>query len=417
MLGNGLRVVFSPDRAAPVAGVAVAYDVGTRSESPGRAGFAHLFEHLMFQGSVGLRRSAHARCVERSGGSFSGSTHLDHTMYSEVAPANALERLLYLESDRMRGLRLTEASLANQISVVKEEIRTNVLSRPYAGFPWPRLAPVMFGSFANTHDGHGSFADLEAASLADAAEFFDRHYTSRNAVLSVCGDFDPDRVARHVERFFEDVPDRAAPARVDLGEPEPEGGRACYRDPVAPLPAVAWGWRVPDPVGALADFLPHVLLAGLLAAADGGRLVRRLVVADRSATSVTARAGLLGDAFTLRDPSALVFQARMPAAGTADRVLAGAFQEMDVLARRGPEAGELAGVVAQAVAGLLGKTDSVLGRARRLAVFELQRAAPELLGELPALLAAVGPDRVRGAAAQLTPDRCVSIELIPAAGA
>ena len=156
-LPNGLRVVLAPDRSAPVVGVAVVYDVGIRSEPEGRTGFAHLFEHLMFQGSANLEKLAHFRHVQGAGGTFNGSTHLDYTDYFEILPSNALERALFLEADRMRGPRLTEENLRNQIDVVKEEIRVNVLNRPYGGFPWLKLPPVMFDTFPNAHDGYGSF--------------------------------------------------------------------------------------------------------------------------------------------------------------------------------------------------------------------------------------------------------------------
>ena len=142
-LANGLRVLVVPDPATPVVGVAVHVDVGFRSEPEGRTGFAHLFEHLMFQGSESLEKLAHFRHVQSSGGVFNGSTHQDYTDYFEVLPAAALERALFLEADRLRAPTLTEANLRNQIDVVKEEIRLNVLNRPYGGFPWILLPPVL----------------------------------------------------------------------------------------------------------------------------------------------------------------------------------------------------------------------------------------------------------------------------------
>ncbi len=189
-LPNGLRVVLAPDRSAPVIGIAVVYDVGIRSEPEGRTGFAHLFEHLMFQGSESLEKLAHFRHIQGAGGTFNGSTHLDYTDYYEMLPSNALERALFLEADRMRGPRLTEENLHNQVDVVKEEIRVNVLNRPYGGFPWLKLPPVLFSTFPNAHDGYGSFDDLESATVNDAAEFFERYYAAGNAVLAVAGDLD-----------------------------------------------------------------------------------------------------------------------------------------------------------------------------------------------------------------------------------
>jgi predicted Zn-dependent peptidase len=219
-LPNGLRVVLAPDRSAPVVGVAVVYDVGIRSEPEGRTGFAHLFEHLMFQGSASLEKLAHFRHVQGAGGTFNGSTHLDYTDYYEMLPSNALERALFLEADRMRGPRLTEENLRNQVDVVKEEIRVNVLNRPYGGFPWLKLPPVLFETFPNAHDGYGSFDDLQAATVADAAEFFERYYAVGNAVLAVVGDLDVARATELVERHFGDVPARPAPPRPDFAEPD-----------------------------------------------------------------------------------------------------------------------------------------------------------------------------------------------------
>ena len=143
-LRNGLRVVLAPDRSAPVVAVAVYYDVGIRSEPEGRTGFAHLFEHLMFQGSASLQKMEHVKYVQSSGGTLNGSTRLDYTNYFEALPSNALERALFLEADRMRAPAVTEENLANQIAVVKEEIRVNVLNQPYGGFPWLTLPPVLF---------------------------------------------------------------------------------------------------------------------------------------------------------------------------------------------------------------------------------------------------------------------------------
>jgi zinc protease len=414
VLGNGLRLVLCPDRDAPVACVTVVYGVGSRTEPAGRSGFAHLFEHLMFQGSTGVDRSGHARHVQGAGGSFTGSTHFDYTQYTDVAPSNALERLLYLEADRMRRLRLTERSLANQVRVVQEEIRDKVLSRPYGGFPWPRLAPVMFESFADRHDGYGAFADLEAATLEDAAAFFERHYSSANAVVCVCGDVDPDRALRLLERHFGDVQARPAPPAAAAAEPEPTGGRrASVRVPEAPLPALAWAWRLPDPVARLALFLPNLLVAELLAGSCGARLTERLVNRDGGATTVSGRVGFLGDPLGVRDPTVLVFQARLPAHGDPEKVLLAADEETERLAADGPGGPELSGARARVTASLLRETDSVTGRALRMAVFELQRADPGLVCEIPDLLAGIDARRVRDAAARLTADRRATLELVP----
>jgi predicted Zn-dependent peptidase len=417
-LDNGLRVVLTPDRSAPVVGVAVIYDVGIRSEPQGRTGFAHLFEHLMFQGSENLEKLAHFRHVQGAGGTFNGSTHLDYTDYFEVLPSGALERALFLEADRMRGPRLTEENLRNQVDVVKEEIRVNVLNRPYGGFPWLKLPPVMFETFPNAHDGYGSFADLESATVQDAQDFFDHYYACGNATLAVAGDFDVAKATEMIKRHFGDVPARPAPARPDFDEPGLTAERReVYTDRLAPLPAVAGGYRVPDPIGDFTGFLPYLVLAEVLTDGDASRLVERLVQRDRSVTSIGGYIGFMGDEFQVRNPTALLLQAHMPPGGDADKVLRTIDEELDRLSTGGLAAGELERTQARIATHLLRDTDAVLGRALPMAVLELQRGRPELLNELPKLVGEVTEAQIVAAAAALRPDRRATVEVIPGAAA
>jgi predicted Zn-dependent peptidase len=412
-LPNGLRVVLSPDSSAPVVGVAVVYDVGIRSEPEGRTGFAHLFEHLMFQGSANLDKLAHFRHVQGSGGTFNGSTHFDYTDYYETLPANALDRALFLEADRMRGPRLTEENLRNQVDVVKEEIRVNVLNRPYGGFPWLKVPPVMFDTYPNAHDGYGSFDDLEAATVADAAEFFDKYYAAGNAVLAVSGDFAVDAARALVERHFSDVPARPAPELPNFAEPDLTGERRdSYTDRLAPLPAVASAWRVPDPLRDLPGYLPYVVLAEVLTDGDASRLVDRLVLRDRAVTSVGGYIGFMGEPFAVRDPTAVLLQAHLPPGGDVEKVLRTIDEEADRLANEGLAAGELARTQARMVTHLLRDTDAVLGRAMQMAVLEVQRGEPELLNELPRLVGAVTEEQIRAAAASLTVARRATVEVV-----
>nr|WP_221375692.1 pitrilysin family protein [Actinoplanes polyasparticus] len=417
-LANGLRVVLTPDRSAPVVGVAVVYDVGIRSEPEGRTGFAHLFEHLMFQGSENLEKLAHFRHVQGAGGTFNGSTHLDYTDYFEVLPSGALERALFLEADRMRGPRLTEENLLNQIDVVKEEIRVNVLNRPYGGFPWLRLPPVLFSTFPNAHDGYGSFGDLDSATLADAQAFFDRYYACGNATLAVAGDFDVAKATEMIHRHFDDVLARPAPPRPDFDEPDLTGEkRDVYTDKLAPLPGVAGAWRVPDPIGDFEAYVPYVVLAEVLTDGDASRLVERLVQRDRTVTSIGGYIGFMGDEFQVRNPTALLLQAHMPPGGDAEKVLRTVDEEMDRLAVDGLKPGELERVQARIATHLLRDTDSVLGRALPMAVLELQRGRPEMLNELPKLIGEVTEAQIAAAAATLRPERRATVEVVPGAGA
>jgi predicted Zn-dependent peptidase len=415
-LPNGLRVVLSPDRSAPVIGVAVVYDVGIRSEPQGRTGFAHLFEHLMFQGSANLEKLAHFRHVQGAGGTFNGSTHLDYTDYFETVPSNALERMLFLEADRMRGPRLTEENLKNQIDVVKEEIRVNVLNRPYGGFPWLKLPPVMFSTFANAHDGYGSFGDLDSATVDDAKAFFDRYYASGNATLAVAGDFDVAGATAMIQRHFGDVPARPAPPLPDFDEPAPDAERRdVYTDRLAPLPGVASAWRVPDPIAGFDEYLPYVVLAEVLTDGEASRLVERLVQRDRSVTSIGGYIGFMGDEFQVRNPTALLLQAHMPPGGDAEKVLRTVDEELDRLVHDGLAPGELERTQARIATHLLRDTDAVLGRALPMAVLELQRGRPELLNELPKLVGEVTEAQIVTAAAALRPDRRATVEVLPGA--
>jgi predicted Zn-dependent peptidase len=407
-------VVLAPDRSAPVVGVAVVYDVGVRSEPEGRTGFAHLFEHLMFQGSENLEKLAHFRYVQGAGGTFNGSTHLDYTDYFETLPSNALERALFLEADRMRGPRLTEENLRNQVDVVKEEIRVNVLNRPYGGFPWLNLPPVIFDTFPNAHDGYGSFEDLSSATVAEAADFFRTYYACGNAVLAVGGDLDVAEATTLIERHFGDVPARPAPPRPNFAEPDLSAERRrSYADKLAPLPAFASAWRVPDPIGDFAGYLPFVVLAEVLTDGDAARLVERLVQRDRTVTSVGGYLGFMGDPFDVRDPTALLLQAHLPPGGDVDKVLRVVDEEIDRVATDGLTDGELARTQARMATHLLRGTDAVLGRVLRLAVLEQQRGEPGLLNDLPRLVAEVTEEQIRAAAATLLPCRRATVEVVP----
>jgi zinc protease len=175
-LENGLRVVISPDRTAPVATLGVYYHIGFRLEPRGRSGFAHLFEHMMFQGSEHAGKMMHIKLINSSGGVLNGSTHYDVTNYYESIPSNALERVLWLEADRMRALKVDDENLRNQRDVVKEEVRVNVLNQPYGGFPWLDLPPIAFRNWPNAHNFYGDFADLDAATLDDVQQFFSTYY-------------------------------------------------------------------------------------------------------------------------------------------------------------------------------------------------------------------------------------------------
>lgn len=400
-LPNGLRVLLVPDPATPVVGVAVHVDVGFRSEPEGRTGFAHLFEHLMFQGSESLEKLAHFRHVQGSGGVFNGSTHQDYTDYFEVLPAAALERALFLEADRLRAPKLTEENLRNQVDVVKEEIRLNVLNRPYGGFPWILLPPVLYDTFPNAHNGYGDFSELEQASLDDAAAFFDTYYAPGNAQLTVAGPIDVDTTLAWVDAHFGDIPARPTPERPSFAEPAPGAERRqSVLDAHAPLPALAMGFRLPDPGADLDGYLAHVLLASVLGDGEAARLQRRLVHADGLVTDVSASAGLMGS-LDARDPDTFTVTAVHPAAVEPDRVIGAVDEELEKLAASPPSADELARQVARWSAALHQENDRVMYRMLGLGARELLYGRAEITLELTDRLAALTPAQVAAAAGAL----------------
>ncbi|MGD8276753.1 MAG: pitrilysin family protein [Gemmatimonadota bacterium] len=207
-LGNGLRVVLSRDASVPVVAINLWYGVGSRNERPGRTGFAHLFEHMMFQGSENVPETAHFALVEKAGGTLNGSTWLDRTNYYETLPSHYLELGLWLEADRMGGLlpAMTQEKLDNQRDVVKNERRWRVDNQPYGDWDERIQALVFPPEHPYHHSVIGSMEDLDAASLADVEAFFRTYYTPNNAVLTLCGDFDPDQAMTQVERYFGAIP-------------------------------------------------------------------------------------------------------------------------------------------------------------------------------------------------------------------
>src|SRR6478736_5642334 len=201
-LDNGLKVVLSPDKTAPTVGVGVYYNIGFRIEPRNRTGFAHLFEHMMFQGSQNLGKMEFIQLVQKNGGILNGSTRFDFTNYFEVMPAHKLETALWAEADRMRGLQITQENLTNQQGVVKNEVKVNVLNQPYGGFPWLDLPQAANTNWYNAHNFYGDLEHLDAATLDDVRQFFKTYYTPSNAVLVVSGDIDPAQTLQWVRQYF-----------------------------------------------------------------------------------------------------------------------------------------------------------------------------------------------------------------------
>lgn len=412
-LPNGLRAVLHQDRSAPATGVAVHYDVGFRSEPQGRTGFAHLFEHLMFQGSESLERLEHFHRVQAAGGSANGSTHQDYTDYYQVVPSAALEQALFLEADRMRAPRLTDENLRTQLDVVKEEIRLNVMNRPYGGFPWTVLPGLLYDSYPNAHNGYGDFSDLEKATLEECAAFFDTYYAPGNAVLTVAGDFDADSATELIHRHFGDIPGRPTPPAVELGEPALRAARTGqHLDVHAPLPALAVGYRMPDPSTDVDAYLAHMVLCLLLTGGESSRLKQRLLHRTPLVTDVSSGCGLFG-ALSARTPDTFLVVATHLPSTAPEQLLAVLDEELEDLARQGPQDRELAGATARAAAGAHRRYDGLDARTRALGALEVLFGMAELVDELPQRLGRVTAEQLAAAAGALRPDSRAALVLTP----
>jgi zinc protease len=301
-LANGLKVVVAPDEVAPVVTVGVYYKIGFRLEPQGRSGFAHLFEHMMFQGSANAPKTQHIKLINSSGGLLNGSTHYDLTNYYEAVPSNALERVLWLEADRMRALKVDDENLINQRDVVKEEVRVNVLNQPYGGFPWLDMPPVAYRNWANAHNFYGDFADLDAASLADVQTFFKTYYVPNNAVLLLLGDVKRDEGIALAQKYFGDIPRGAAPPFADPNEPQQtEERRGDVEEKFGTLPAMAIGYPVPPRRSA--EWHAMALLDQALHGGRAGRVYRGLVLEKQIAVEAD---GGINDLFGYNGPTQMV---------------------------------------------------------------------------------------------------------------
>jgi len=298
-LGNGLHVVVAPDSTAPVVTVGVYYKIGFRLEPQGRSGFAHLFEHMMFQGSENAAKMQHIKLINSSGGVLNGSTMYDVTNYYQAVPSNALERVLWLEADRMGSLKVDGENLCNQRDVVKEEVRVNVMNQPYGGFPWLDMPPVAFRNWANAHNFYGDFVDLDAASLADVQTFFRTYYVPNNAVLLILGDVNSTDGFALAEKHFANIPAGPPPKFADSSEPkQSEERRGSVLEKFGTLPAMAIGYVLPQ--RRTADWCAMALLDQALHGGRAGRIYRELVLEKQLAVEAD---GGIDDIFGYNGPS------------------------------------------------------------------------------------------------------------------
>ena len=284
-LSNGLRVILVVDHSAPVYSIDVCYDVGSRNERPGRTGFAHLFEHMMFQGSANVGKGEHFILVMNNGGGMNGTTNNDRTTYFEELPKNQLDLSLYLEADRMRSLNINKANVDNQRNAVQEERRQGIDNQPY-GRASLDLDSLSYDNFAYKHSVIGTMSDLNAASVQDVADFFRIYYAPNNAVLTLVGDFDPDAALAKVKQYFDGIPRQPDPPKVDLAEEPHYGERSeTIADPLARLPEIDVAYHVPP--GDTAGNFAAQELAIIWGQGESSRFYQHLVKDKQLASSVS----------------------------------------------------------------------------------------------------------------------------------
>jgi len=413
-LANGLRLVIAEDRSAPVVAVNLWYAVGSKHETPGKTGFAHLFEHVMFQGSAHVAKAEHFGLIQAAGGTMNGTTWLDRTNYFETVPSHQLELVLWLEADRMGTLldALSQENLDNQREVVKNEKRWSYDNRPYGSWTERLLA----GLYPPTHPYHhptiGSMEDLDAASLEDVSAFFRTHYAPNNAVISIVGDVDPDQVRAWVEHYFGAIPaNPALPIQLgDLSLPLTLGGeeRVTIEDKVT-LPRIYWGFRSP----ALGDTRLDALdLAGqILAGGKGSRLYQRLVRDGQLAQDVTLFSlGLIGGA------SVTAGWATARPGVDLGKLEAAYWDELQRIAVEPPSADELARAKALIEADELGSLQRVEERADRLSMYATLFDDPDVANQMLPRYLAVTAEQIRDVCADVfRADNRLVLTYLPAA--
>jgi zinc protease len=412
-LANGLRVITSEDHSTPVVAVDVWYNTGSRNERPGRSGFAHLFEHMMFQGSAHVKKAEHFQLVERAGGNENGSTQEDRTNYFEVLPSNRLNLALWLEADRMRSLAITQENFENQRETVKEERRLRVDNQPYArAFVDGLTLPFdSTGCFAYAHSVIGDMADLNAATLPDVQAFFETYYAPNNATLAVVGDFNPAELRRLITQYYTSIPSHPAPAAVTCDyRLNPGLVRREFPDEHANLPAVIRLYRVPPHDDA--DTPAIELMNIILGQGESSRL--NIAIVRRAKAALGAGAGSPG---THRGPGTM-FVFGIANQGVEinhlDSLLAA---QVDTIRASGVTADELTKAKNTFRARFIENRETVLNKAEELHHYAMfHPSLAEMNSDLDHFMAVTNDDIRRVAAKYLDPANAVILVIKPTAG-
>jgi len=407
-LANGLRVIISEDHFAPVYAIAVSYSVGSKDERPGRTGFAHLFEHMMFKGSDNVGPGEHFFLVFNNGGSMNGTTNTDRTLYFEVMPRNQLDLGLFLESDRMRSLAITKENLDNQRQAVQEERRLRLDNQPY-GKSAERFNELAYDNPAYHHSVIGSMEDLNAATVDDVAGFFKTYYAPNNAVVAIVGDVNTKDTLARVEKYFGDIPRQPGPSAVDLSEPEMKAERReTMQDRLARLPQIVIGYKIPPATHA--DWPALSALGQILGNGESSRLYQRLVKTQELCANVGSGSqprigpGLFNITCTVR-PGKNIAEAEASITDEVMRMHSGAVSNE-----------ELQRVRSTTRRGSVGIRESALARAQSLADNAALYNDPNRINSLTEKLAAVSAaDVQRVAARYLQSTNRVVVHTLPAA--
>ena len=415
-LPNGLRVIYSEDHSTPIVTVDVWYEVGSRNERPGRSGFAHLFEHMMFEGSAHVKKSEHGQLVERAGGNYNGSTAEDRTNYYETVPSNRLNLALWLEADRMRSLAITQDNFENQRQAVKEERRLRVDNQPYAaafsdGLTWPFDST---SCFPYAHTVIGSMADLDAAKLPDVQAFFDTYYAPDNATLVVVGDFYALELRRLVNQYFAGVPSHPAPEapRCDASTASAKGPqRREVHDAQANLDLVMRLYRIPEHRNP--DTPALEILNIILGQGESSRLNVSVVRRDKAAVGV----GSLMNPFGSRNgPGVLAAYGIVNQGVPANRLDSLLSQQLDSIRTNGITPAELDKAKNVLRAGFIDNRETTFGKAEELHHYlTFHSSIDEINTDLDRLLAVTSDDVKRVANTYLAPGNLTLLIVRPGA--
>lgn len=404
-LPNGLHVILCPDKNSRIVAVDVWYHVGSKDEDPSRTGFAHLFEHMMFQGSAHVGKAEHMSYIERAGGTFNGSTTWDRTNYFETLPSDRLELALWLEADRMSSLDISQTNLDNQREVVKEERRWRVDNRPY-GTAWEKIYSLAFRVHPYRWPVVGYMNHIDAVTVEDVRSFFAKYYVPNNAVLVLAGEFEVASVKRSIEKYFSDIPASASIEREFINEPPLESGIHEIVHDIAALPAVYIAFRIPELTSD--DVKALDLVAAILTEGESSRLYKRLVYEKRIAESVESFA------VDMEHPGLFIVNAVVAPGHSTEEIKNAIDAELKMIPTKSIHDQEVQKVKNQSYSHWVSRNSRAMGRAENLAHFSVFHHDTAEINRHPGKIQSITNEQIRSAAEKyLSTDRRVVLDYVP----